>query len=273
MDLFPRTKKREGAWVMPLGYGKISQDGKSHTPHLACLIGNMTPATAEKPALFSHYDAEVLFHEFGHMMHCMLSHTELEAHAGTSVAWDFVELPSQLTENWAWEPEGISLFGFHHETGELMPDDMIEKLRASRFFLPASSNMGQLCIAKLDLEMHMNYDEKFKGKNLDEASRELLQNWQSPTTVPGKSIMRRLRHCITGGYSAGYYSYKWAEVLAADAYSRFRNEGVLNRKTGSDFRNFILSQGDSRPAADLYRQFMGRDPNPDALLQIQGLCK
>ena len=273
MDLFPRTKKREGAWVMPLGYGKISQDGKTHTPHLACLIGNMTPATAEKPALFSHYDAEVLFHEFGHMMHCMLSHTELEAHAGTSVAWDFVELPSQLTENWAWEPEGISLFGFHHETGELMPDDMIEKLRASRFFLPASSNMGQLCIAKLDLEMHMNYDEKFKGKNLDEASRELLQNWQSPTTVPGKSIMRRLRHCITGGYSAGYYSYKWAEVLAADAYSRFRNEGVLNRKTGSDFRNFILSQGDSRPAADLYRQFMGRDPNPDALLQIQGLCK
>ena len=148
-----------------------------------------------------------------------------------------------------------------------------EKLRASRFFLPASSNMGQLCIAKLDLEMHMNYDEKFKGKNLDEASRELLQNWQSPTTVPGKSIMRRLRHCITGGYSAGYYSYKWAEVLAADAYSRFRNEGVLNRKTGSDFRDFILSQGDSRPAADLYRQFMGRDPNPDALLQIQGLCK
>ena len=273
LDIFPRTTKREGAWVMPMNYGMPGNETKPHTPHLACLAGNMTPATADKPALFSHYNAVVLFHEFGHMMHVMLSDTELQAHAGTGVAWDFVELPSQITENWAWEADGIATFGFHYETGAVIPANMVNKLRASRYFLPASDNMGQLCIAKLDLEMHMHYDEKFKGKDLDAATRELLEPWQMKYSTPGSSIMRRLRHCITGGYSAGYYSYKWAEVLAADAYTRFRDEGVLNRQTGADFRRCILSQGDSRNAAELYRDFMGRDPNPDALLQSQGLAK
>ncbi len=273
LDLFPRDGKREGAWVMPLSYGAPACDKKPHEPHLAALVGNMTPAKGAGPALFSHRDAVVLFHEFGHMMHVMLSDTELQAHSGTSVAWDFVELPSQITENWAWEPEGIAIFGFHHESGNRMPDDLVQKLRNSRYFLPATDNMGQLCVAKLDLEMHMFYNEKFKGKELDAATRELLAPWQMAYTQPGTSIMRRLRHCITGGYSAGYYSYKWAEVLAADAYSRFDKEGVLNRNTGADFRRCILSQGNSQPAADLYRSFMGRDPNPDALLQTQGLCK
>ncbi|MBR5889287.1 MAG: M3 family peptidase, partial [Akkermansia sp.] len=160
-----------------------------------------------------------------------------------------------------------------YKSGDIIPADLVKKLRASRYFLPATDNMGQLCVAKLDLEMHMNYNEKFKGKDLDAATRELLEPWQMKYTTPGTSIMRRLRHCITGGYSAGYYSYKWAEVLAADAYSRFSSEGVLNRKTGQDFRRCILSQGDSQSAAELYRQFMGRNPNPDALLQSQGLCK
>lgn len=273
MDIFPRTMKREGAWVMPLGFGKPAKNTKFREPHLAVLVGNMTPASEGGPALFSHRDAVVLFHEFGHMMHCMLSNTELEAHAGTRVAWDFVELPSQISENWAWETEGIASFAYHHETGNRMPDDLAAKLKASRYFLPATDNMGQLCIAKLDLEMHMHYNEKFKGKDLDASTRELLTPWQIPTTVPGNSIMRTLRHCITGGYSAGYYSYKWAEVLAADAYTRFRNEGVMNRKTGQSFRKEILSKGDSEAAADIYRNFMGRDPNPDALLQEQGLCK
>lgn len=272
LDLFPREKKREGAWVMPIRYGEPATAARPHTPHLACLAGNMTAATPGKPALFSHYDAVVLFHEFGHMMHCMLSDTELRSHAGTSVAWDFVELPSQLTENWAWESEGIATFGFHYATGECIPAELVRKLRESRYFLPATDNMGQLCVAKLDLEMHMNYNEKFKGKDMDAAARELLQPWQIATTAPGRSIMRRLRHCITGGYSAGYYSYKWAEVLAADAYSRFSKEGVLNRRTGDDFRRSILSQGDSQSAAELYRRFMGRNPDPDALLQKQGLC-
>ena len=273
MDLFPRSGKREGAWVMPLAYGNPATENKPHEPHLACLVGNMTPPAGDKPALLSHRDAVVLFHEFGHMMHCMLSDTEVKSHTGTSVAWDFVELPSQITESWAWEPEAFAIFGYHYENGTRMPDDLINKLLASRYYLPATDNMGQLCVAKLDLEMHMNYDEKFKGRDLDAATNELLEPWQIKYTLPGVSIMRRLRHCITGGYSAGYYSYKWAEVLAADAYSRFQKEGALNRRTGQDFRNEILSKGDSAPAGELYRNFMGREPNPDALLQSQGLCK
>lgn len=273
MDLFPRDGKREGAWVMPQDYGKPTTEDKAHSPHLACLVGNMTPAKDNGPALLSHADAVVVFHEFGHMMHVMLSDTELEAHAGTGVAWDFVELPSQMTENWTWEPKGLGVFAYHYQTGNRIPDELVEKLRASRFFLPATDNMGQLCVAKLDLEMHMNYNEKFKGKDLDTATRELLAPWQIATTQPGNSVMRRLRHCVTGGYSAGYYSYKWAEVLATDAYSRFQQEGVLNRSTGKSFRKEILSKGDSQSAAELYRNFMGRDPNPDALLQAQGLSK
>lgn len=273
LDLFPRDTKRAGAWVMPLKYGKPAQDGKPHEPHLASLAGNMTPPVGDGPALFSHYDVETLFHEFGHMMHVMLGDTEVVSHCGTSVSWDFVELPSQLFENWTWDAIGMATYAFHHETGQPIPQELVQKLMASRFFMPASDVMGQLCIAKLDLEMHVNYHEKFRGVPLDEATDRLLEPWRLPTTVPSASIMRHLTHCITGGYAAGYYAYKWAEVLAADAFTRFAQEGVMNVQTGMDFRREILSQGDSRPAGEIYRNFMGRDPNPDALLQKQGLLK
>ncbi len=273
LDIFPRATKRAGAWVLPMRYGTPAKDGKPHAPHLATLSGNLTAAVGDGPALFSHYDVETIFHEFGHMMHCMLGDTELEAHCGTSVTWDFVELPSQMTENWTWEPAGIATYAFHHETGEPIPAELVQKLNASRYFLPATDNMNQLCVGKLDLEMHMNYASLFEGKNLDDATNELLAPWRIASTVPSPSIMRHLTHCITGGYAAGYYSYKWAEVLAADAFTRFKNEGVMNKATGADFRKFILSVGDSKPAADAYRDFMGRNPNPDALLQSQGLLK
>lgn len=273
MDLFPRASKRAGAWVMPIRYGKPAADGKPHEPHLAALTGNLTAPTADKPALFSHYDVETIFHEFGHMLHCMLGDTELEAHCGTSVTWDFVELPSQICENWTWEPEGIATYAFHYETGEPIPAEMVQKLQASRYFLPATDNMGQLCVGKLDLEMHMHYASGFEGKDLDVASNTLLDPWRIPMTHPSPSIMRHLTHCVNGGYAGGYYSYKWAEVLAADAFSRFAKEGVMNPATGADFRKCILSVGDGKPAAEAYRDFMGRDPNPDALLQSQGLVK
>jgi len=271
MDLFPRETKRAGAWVMPMRFGDPGKDGQPRQPHLATLEGNLTPAAGDKPALFSHYDVETLFHEFGHMMHNMLSDTELQAHAGSSVAWDFVELPSQLNENWTWEPEGIATYAFHYQTGKPVPAELVKKLLDSRYFLPATDNMGQLCIAKLDLEMHMNYNEKFKGKDLDKSTADLLRPWRIAFSAESPSIMRNLTHCITGGYSAGYYSYKWAEVLAADAFTRFKKEGVMNARTGADYRATILRQGDSKPAAEVYRDFMGRDPNPDALLQSQGL--
>lgn len=274
MDLFPRETKRAGAWVMCMRFGAQSTEkGQPRAPHLATLEGNLSPAVGDKPALFSHYDVETLFHEFGHMMHNMLSDTELQAQAGSCVAWDFVELPSQMNENWTWEPEGIASYAFHYQTGEPIPGELVQKLLSSRYFLPATDNMSQLCIAKLDLEMHMNYNERFKGKSLDQASNDLLRPWRIASPVEGPSIMRHLTHCITGGYSAGYYSYKWAEVLAADAFTRFKKEGVMNAKTGADYRSTILKQGDSKPASEVYKDFMGRDPNPDALLQSQGLIK
>ena len=271
MDIFPRTGKRAGAWVLPLNYGTPAHDGLPHAPHLATLAANASPATADKPALLSHYDVETLFHEFGHMMHALLGDTELMSHCGTSVAWDFVELPSQMNENWTWEPQGIATYAVHYQTGEPIPASLIEKMQQSRFFFPAHDNMSQLCIAKLDMEMHINYDAKFKGRDLDSASQQLLAPWRAPLSVAPNSLMRQLTHCITGGYAAGYYSYKWAEVLAADVFTRFQKEGVLNPATGAAYRECILSKGDSKPAAEIYRDFMHRDPNPDALLQKQGL--
>ncbi len=272
MDIFPRKIKRAGAWVQPMSYGEPAAGGKPHQPHLALLAGNMSPSVAEgAPALLSHYDVEVLFHEFGHMMHCMLSDTKVKSHMGTSVAWDFVELPSQLLENWTWEPEGLALISRHHETGAALPAELVEKLRSSRYFLPASGMMGQLCVGKLDMEMHINYADKFEGKPLDEATDAILDPWRVPMTAKSPSIMLNLTHCISGGYAAGYYSYKWAKVLAADAWTRFLKEGILNPAVGADFRRTILEHGDSRPAAELYRDFMQRDPDPDALLRSAGL--
>ncbi len=273
MDLFPRSTKRGGAWVQPMHYGEPSRKGHPHSPHLAALVGNLSPATKEKPSLLSHYDMETVFHEFGHMMHCMLGDTELRAHCGTSVTWDFVELPSQMNENWTWEPESLRTFAVHYETGESIPDDYLQKLQKMRFFFPAFDDMNQLCIAKLDMEMHMHYAEKFWGKDIDEATRDLLAPWRAPYSQEIPSVMRTLTHCISGGYAAGYYSYKWSEVLAADVFTRFLKEGVLNPAAGAAYREQILSKGDSKPAGELYRDFMGRDPNPDALLQKQGLMK
>lgn len=271
LDLYPRASKRAGAWVMPMRYGTPATDSKPHEPHLATITANLTAPTADKPALFSHYDVETIYHEFGHMMHCMCGDTEIEAHCGTSVTWDFVELPSQIQENWTWEPEGIAQFAFHYETGEPIPAEMVQKLNASRYFLPATDIMAQLCVGKLDLEMHINYAEKFAGKSLDDATNDLLRNWRIASTVEAPSLMRHLTHCINGGYAAGYYSYKWAEVLAADAFTRFKKEGIMNPTTGAAFRKAILSVGDDKPAAEAYRDFMGRDPNPDALLEAHGL--
>lgn len=271
LDPFPRDTKRAGAWVLPLRFGEPRKGDTPHAPHLATLVGNMSAPVGDKPALFSHYDVETLFHEFGHMMHCMLGDTELKSHMGTSVAWDFVELPSQMNENWTWAPESMAYYARHWETGAPMPKEMQEKLLASRFFMPASDNMNQLVVAKLDLDIHTNYEAHFAGRPLDDATYELLRPWRMPATSHGSSMMRNLTHCISGGYAAGYYCYKWAEVLQADAFSRFKVEGILNPSTGADYRAKVLSQGDSKPAEELFRDFVGRDPNPDALLQEQGL--
>lgn len=271
MDLHPRTTKRDGAWALRLRH-YASADG-NHPPHLAVLVANLKCPTEGKPALFTHLDVLTLFHEFGHVLHGLLTDTELVAHAGTRVARDFVELPSQLNENWVWIPEGIMAYARHWQTGEPMPADLLRRLQQSRFYLPSFDMMSQLRMAKVDLEMHMNYDSRFRGRDLDKATRELLEPWSLPLSAWAPSIMRCLSHCISGGYAAGYYSYKWAEVLAADAFTRFEKEGPTNSSTGADFRRAVLNIGGSRLESESFRAFMGRDPNPDALLQQQGLAQ
>ena len=271
MDLHPRSTKRDGAWVMRVRHYPVVEGNRP--PHLCVLVGNLKSPTAGKPALFTHLDVLTLFHEFGHALHSMLSDVELYSHTGTRVARDFVELPSQMNENWVWIPEGVMSYARHWETDEPMPADMLVKLQKSRFFLPGFDMMSQLRMAKLDLEMHINYESKFRGRNLDAASRELLDPWNLPLTTSSPSVMRSLSHCISGGYAAGYYSYKWAEVLAADAFTRFEKEGPTNAGTGAAFRRAVLKTGGSRPERESFRDFMGRDPNPDALLQQQGMVE
>ena len=201
----------------------------------------------------------------------MLGRARYRRHCSPAVAWDFAEMPSLLLENWAWEPAVLATFAFHYETGEPIPPEYLQKLAASRHFMPATNHMRSLCVAKLDLEMHMHYAEKFAGKDLDAAAAEMLAPYTAPFSVQVPCIMRNLLHCFQGGYAAGYYTYKWSETLAADAYSRFRKEGIFNPQTGAEYRKVILEPGASRPADVIFREFIGRDVNPEALFESQGL--
>lgn len=270
MDWFPRETKRGGAWMIPMHIGR-APDGKSaRRPHVAAICGNLTPAAGDRPALFSHYDVETAFHEFGHLLHVLLSDTKVKALGGTNVAWDFVECPSQINENWTWEPQAVKLFARHYQTGEQLPEEVLGKLIASRNFMAAATFMGQLSIGKIDLEMYMNYD-RYEHLTLDEAEKNILKDYLPPYSVDRKAMVYNLPHIITGGYSAGYYSYKWAEALAADAFTRFKKEGLFNPETGRAFREAVLSKGNTKPAAELFRDFMGRDLDPSALLINNGI--
>lgn len=270
MDWFPRATKRGGAWMIPMHIGHAPDGKTSRKPHVAAICGNLTPAAGDRPALFSHYDVETAFHEFGHLMHVLLSDTKIKALGGTNVAWDFVECPSQINENWTWEPQAVKLFTQHYQTGEPLPAELLGKLIASRNFMAASAFMGQLSVGKVDLEMYMNYD-RYKDLTLDEAEKRILKDYLPPYSVDRKALIHNLSHIITGGYSAGYYSYKWAEALAADAFTRFKKEGLFNPATGRAFREGILAKGNTKPAAELFRLFMGRDLDPSALLINNGI--
>lgn len=271
LDLHPRKGKRPGAWCMPLRMGQSTPDATVAEPHLSALVANFGSAAPGQPVLFSHPEVQIFFHEFGHMMHYMLGRTRYMRHCSPAVEWDFAEMPSQLLENWAWEPEALSSFAYHYHTGEAVPQEYLQKLAASRFFMPATNHMRSLCIAKLDLELHMNYAEKFAGKDLDAVAAEMLAPYTAPFSVQAPCIMRNLLHCFQGGYAAGYYTYKWSETLSTDAFLRFKKDGIFNEQTGAAYRKAILEKGASKPARDIYRDFMGRDVDPDALLKYQGL--
>lgn len=267
LDLFPREDKVQGAWMAPL---------RTATPperHVAIVAANFTPPIGDKPALLTHREVETLFHELGHLMHQCLSRVPVRRLAGTSVAWDFVELPSQIMENWTWEREAIDLFAAHHETGERLPDELYERLLRARTYRAASAQMQQLGYAEVDLDLHRRFDPS-SGEDPIARARGILAEHVTAKLPEGYAMIASFGHLFASpvGYAAGYYSYKWAEVLDADAFGRFRDEGLFSPEVGRAFRTAILERGDSEEPELLYERFRGREPTVDALMLRLGLA-
>ncbi|MBZ9712052.1 M3 family metallopeptidase [Deinococcus multiflagellatus] len=269
-DWFPRDSKRGGAWMNAFITGGPREDGVE--PHLGLMCGNMTPPNGDTPALLSIREVETVFQEFGHLLHHALSSVPVRSLSGTQVPWDFVELPSQIMENWVMEREALDLFARHYQTGEAIPDDLFARMVAARNYRAASAAMRQYSFGLTDLSLHVEFDPTGEADPITYA-RDIMATF-SPTPLPETyAMIASFNHLFSNpvGYGAGYYSYKWAEVLDADAFSRFAQEGIFNRETGRAFVQSILSRGNSADPAELYREFMGRDPDADALLRRSGL--
>lgn len=269
-DWFPRDNKRGGAWMDCLVNGGPAGDG--FEPHVGLICGNLTPPAGGKPALLTHREVETIFHEFGHLLHQLLSTVEIRSLCGTHVAWDFVELPSQIMENWCWEKDALDRFARHYETGEPIPAELFEKMRRARTYRAATAQMRQLSFGVADLKLHMEYQQERDGEVVTYA-RQLMQPFSAARLPDDHAMIVSFTHLFSDpvAYGSGYYSYKWAELLDADAFSRFREEGIFNPVTGADYRDKILSRGESDDPAALFRSFMGRDPDPSALLTRLGL--
>ncbi|MFO0713671.1 MAG: M3 family metallopeptidase [Sandaracinus sp.] len=271
VDLHPRENKRGGAWMNGLVTGGPRGDG-GFDPHVALFCANATPPVGDRPALLTHDEVETLFHEFGHLLHQLLSRVPVRSLAGTSVAWDFVELPSQIMENWTWEREALDLFARHLDTNEPIPEELFTRMQRARTFRAATMQMRQLGFGVVDLLLHRELDLA-KSPDVLAYVRDAMAPF-SVTQLPADyAMIASFTHLFAHGvgYAAGYYSYKWAEVLDADAFSRFQREGLFSAQVGAEFRDRVLSRGDSADAAALFHDFMGRGPELDALLARNGL--
>ena len=269
-DWFPRENKRGGAWMDSL----ITGNPDEGRPHLGLICGNLTPPVGDRPSLLTHQEVETIFHEFGHLLHHVLSRVPVRTLSGTNVPWDWVELPSQIMENWCMERESLDFFARHYQTGEALPEELFQKMRRARTFRSANAQMRQLGFGTLDLLLHREYDLSADGDVMQYARR-VLSHFSAAPLPADYGMVAAFTHLFGSpvAYGAGYYSYKWAEVLDADAFTRFQREGIFNAAIGDAYRRRILERGDSEDPAELYRSFMGRDPDANALLERLGLVQ
>ncbi|MGB3465224.1 MAG: M3 family metallopeptidase [Cyclobacteriaceae bacterium] len=272
-DFHPRKGKRGGAWMTSYRSQKIV-NGENIRPHIS-IVCNFTPSSKDKPSLLTFSEVTTLFHEFGHALHGMLANTVYPGLSGTNVFWDFVELPSQIFENWCYEKECLDLFARHYETDELIPQEYIDKIKASSTFQEAYKTVRQLSFGYLDMGWYSLSSDEVAEKINDPAlfEEEKMKSTDLFPKVSGSMMSTQFSHIFAGGYSAGYYSYKWAEVLDADAFSLFLEKGIFNEEVAESFKQTVLSKGGSVHPMTLYKSFRGREPEVDALLKRAGLVK
>ena len=268
-DFFPRASKRGGAWMTSFRDQSI-KDGVEKRPHIT-IVSNFTKPTADAPALITHDELTTFLHEFGHALHGMFAEGRYPSLTGTSVSRDFVELPSQIMENWAFEPEYLNSFAKHYQTGEPIPAELIEKIVAAKNYLAGYAQVRQLHYGWLDMSWHTLTE--LPAESTIEFESKALAPYAVMPAVEGAAFSGSFSHIFSGGYSAGYYSYKWAEVLEADAFSLFKEKGIFNTEVAASFRENILSKGGTMDEAVIYRNFRGHDPQPEALMEKLGLVK
>ena len=268
-DFFPRASKRGGAWMTDFR-GQSIRDGVEYRPFVT-IVCNFTKPTADAPALITHDELTTFLHEFGHALHGMLAKGRYPSLTGTSVSRDFVELPSQIMENWAFEPEYLNSFAKHYQTGEPIPAELIEKIVAAKNYLAAYGQVRQLHFGYLDMAWHSL--KEVPAVSTVEFEQSVLAPWGVLPAAEGAAFSTSFSHIFSGGYSAGYYSYKWAEVLEADAFSLFKEKGIFNTEVADSFRKNILEKGGAEDEAVIYRNFRGHDPQPEALMKKLGLTK
>ena len=273
-DFFPRKGKRNGAWMTSFKTQSIKdaclpdRQGVNERPHISNVC-NFTKPTETKPSLLTFNEVTTLFHEFGHGLHGMLANTTYPSLSGTSVYWDFVELPSQVMENWCYEPEALALFAKHYKTGEVIPQEYVEKIKESASFQEGMATMRQLSFGILDMAFHSNNPSEIK--DIKAFEKDAFEGTTLYPDVAENCMSVSFSHIFQGGYSSGYYSYKWAEVLDADAFAYFQEKGIFNKEVATKFKDNVLSKGGSEPPMELYKRFRGQEPKPEALLKRAGL--